>query len=201
MTRDAQIAALRKRQEEISRDIAALERGDTAPAVDDRNRGPSIRFPARVTSLPSADEFSRLLEIVTDRYPQLAKPPSITASDYSKQFQVAFTFLQSQSRRDRLDVERDLIWWSDASCAWCRTHSVEGAGWMTGAALLAAVIACGDIQFSDPSNFPLEVRIAVQAGGGGNRGGDWWRRALAGTLLEPLPNPFARLRPGKVAQR
>ena len=48
------------------------------------------------------------------------------------------------------------------------------------------MIAHGDIRFVI-EDWPHGFCVALQFGGGGVTPKDWWRRALAGTLLDPVP--------------
>jgi hypothetical protein len=149
---------------------------------------PSVRVatPAlRRLALPTDAEFDRLSEVVLGRYPQLR--PRADQQGFDAQFRVSFVRLQHIGRRDRLESERALTWWTDDCRAWQRQHQNALNVFVGGAAFVTAVIACGDILFSSPDSFP-HVSLALQFGGGGRLSDDSWREVLAsGRLREPTP--------------
>ena len=133
--------------------------------------------------LPTPDEFHRLLHVVLDHYPILR--PREETEDFRAQFRAAFIRLAHCGRRDKIDKDRGLGWWVDDCQQWCREHKVNPT-WVGGAPFAAAVIASGDVKFVI-DDWPHGFCVALQFGGGGIEPRDWWRRALAGTLLEPVP--------------
>jgi hypothetical protein len=164
-----------------------LSENKTAPLRLDE---PQVRIttpPLAKVVLPTEDEFQRLLTIVLDRYPILR--PREDTEDFRAQFRAAFIRLAHCGRRDKPDTERGLGWWLDDAQEWCRRHQVNPS-WIGGAAFTAAVIAHGDIRYVI-DDWPHDFAVALQFGGG-YEPKDWWRRALAGTLLEPTPPPYPK---------
>lgn len=186
---DRRLADPKKRVAELQADIDALEGKSPAPVSSREDRGVSVSHPAPSVTLPSDDEYDRLLAIVTGKYKQLACSRDVDPADFAAQFRAASMFAAHHGRRNDLDMQRDLSWWFDNCRHWCREHAVQPS-WMTGAALTAAVVAQADILFSPLDHFPLEVRFGLQFAGGGSATSDWWRRALTGTLLPPAELPF-----------
>jgi hypothetical protein len=138
--------------------------------------------PAKIT-LPTEDEFRRLLHVVLDRYPVL-KPREDPAA-YAAQFRSAFIRLAHCGRRDKPDNQRGLAFWLDDCQEWCRCHQINPNS-ISGGAYTAAVIAHADVPFVI-EDWPHDTAFALQFGGGGADPKNWWRRALAGTLLDPTP--------------
>jgi hypothetical protein len=190
---DARIAALERQVGNLQVDLAIILKGVRATVAPRAEQvGVVITTPPLPRLLlPTDSEYDRLLAIVIAKYPQLGYPKDVDPVDFRAQFCAAFLFAAHHGRRTTLDRERDLNWWNDNCVHWCREHRVPPS-WMTGAALAAGVVAQGDVLFAPLDRFPLEQRFGLQFGGGGSRAGDWWRRALAGTLLEPAESPFPR---------
>jgi hypothetical protein len=169
------------------------------PAPPRRNE-PQVRItrpPLANVPLPTEDEFRRLLEIVLTRYPELR--PSDTQG-FEAEFRAAFQFLAHTGRREKLDRDHGLLFWIDTARTWLRDHKIaSGVLGIGGTAFVAAVIASGDILYTSPYEFP-HISFGLVPYGGGIEAKDWWKRALAGTLLEPMPalNPTAVASPARV---
>ena len=140
------------------------------------------RLVSKVT-LPTQDEYPRLLRVVLDHHPILR--PRADTPDYFAQFKSAFIRLSHCGRRDKIDNQRGLGFWVDDASDWCCRHNVNPP-WISGGAFTAAVIACGDVEFVI-EDWPHDFVCSLMFGGGGRDAKDWWRRALAGTLLDPTP--------------
>ena len=104
-----------------------------------------------------------MLYVVLDRYPVLK--PREDPTDYAAQFRAAFIRLAHCGRRDKVDNERSLSWWTDDAREWCRRHRANPV-WVGGAAFTAAVIAHGDIRYV-MDNWPHDFAVGLQFGGGG----------------------------------
>ena len=163
-------------------------------------------LPVRVTSpplarlvLPTEEEFQRLFTVVTSRYPILKLRAD--SPDYFPQFKAAFIRLSHCGRRDKVDHQRGLGFWIDDASEWCRRHQIRPSE-ISGGALTIAVIAHADIKFV-MADWPHDTAFALQFGGGGYDAKGWWRRALAGTLLDPVPplHPLPAASPARVQRQ
>ena len=150
-----------KRLLTIERENAALkaELAALRSLLGNKSPAPLPPSPVKITSpplakttLPTPDEFRRLLEIVLIRYPQLR--PRDTQG-FEVEFRLAFQFLQHTGRREKLDRDHGLLFWIDTAAAWLREHKIApgvlGIGTM---AFVAAAIASGDILYTSPDEFP-----------------------------------------------
>lgn len=139
--------------------------------------------------MPTDAEFHQLQHVVLERYSVL-KPREDLAEDAAL-FRAAFIRLPHCGRRDKLDNQRGLGFWLDDCREWCRQHQINPS-WIGGAPFTAAAAAHGDIRFV-MDNWPHDAAFALQFEGGGAPAKDWWRRALAGALLEPTPSPYPKV--------
>ena len=143
-----------------------------------------VALPLAKVTLPTEDEFPRLLEIVLIRYPQLR--PRDTQG-FEQEFCLAFQFLQHTGRREKLDRDHRLLFWIDTAAAWLRERKIAPGVLGIGAmAFVAAAIASGDILYTSPDEFP-HIAFGLVPYGGGIPAKDYWRRALSGTILEAMP--------------
>jgi hypothetical protein len=156
--------------------------------------------PLRRMPLPTDAEFEQLIDLVLARWPQLCRSDNQT---FGAEFRAAFQRLQHLGRRDKLDTERALSWWTDDARDWLCEHQLGGRVLVSSPAFTAAVVACGDIGYTALDNFPCDVSFALQFGGGGVRpSSDGWREVLAtGSLPKPmsLPHPIEVRSPVQIA--
>lgn len=151
-----------------------------------------ISHPVAKVALATEDEFRRLLEIVLIQYPQLR--PRDTQG-FEAEFRLAFRFLQHTGRREKIDRGHDLLFWVDTAAVWLREHKIAPGVLGIGAtAFVAAAIASGDVPFSSLDEFP-HIYFGLVPFGGGIPAKDFWRRSLAGALVEPSPPPHSTARP------
>jgi hypothetical protein len=157
-----------------------------------------ITHPVEKVSLPSADEGRRLCAIVWREYPKL-RPGRGEEEEFFGQFSAAFQFVQHHGRRADVDRERSLGWWLDTAREWISQHRIGGFP-ISGMALVVAIIAAGDVPFSDPGEPGLS--IGLQFAGGGTPSQDWWKRVLGGALLGPTPplHPRPLLAPSRIVR-
>jgi hypothetical protein len=151
---------------------------------------PTVRIshPTRRVELPNAEERRRLCEIVWERYPTLRRGRG-EEEEMPEGFAEAFLFAQHHGRRAEPDRQRSIGWWVDTARAWVSQNDVGGFP-ISVSALVVAIIAAGDIAYTNPEE--PGFAIGLQFGGGGSPSKDWWRRALAGTLLDPVPPSYPR---------
>jgi len=158
--------------------------------------GVRITYPVRRVTLPTSEEFEKLLAIVTARWPQLQR------SD-GAEFVVAFHRLALLGRRQKLDTERGLSFWCDDVRLWQHQQQVAPNVFVAGAPFTAAVLAQADVAHTMSDNFPCDLSFGLQFAGGGRPSSDCWRSVLeTGRLLEPSPSPWpvATKSPAQVRQ-
>jgi hypothetical protein len=154
-----------------------------------------ISYPLRRVALPSADDLRRLLEIVSTHWPRLQRVDGA-------EFIVAFHRIALLGRREKLDMDRGISFWTDDCRVWQQQHQVAPNIFIGGAAFMTAAIAHGDVAFTSPADFP-HVSFGLQFAGGGRPSSDQWREVLAtGRLLDPTPSPHpvATKSPARVQQ-
>jgi hypothetical protein len=156
-----------------------------------------ISHPLENVSLPSDAEYPLLLKRVLAKYPKLGPAPGEDRG-FLSEFRAAFQFVQHQGRRAELDRERSLGWWIDTARSWV-SHRIGGFP-INGAALVVAIIASGDVGYTDPEQPGFSC--ALQFGGGGIPAKDWWKRVLGGAILEPTAplHPTPTPSPARVQQ-
>jgi hypothetical protein len=171
---EAEVRALKLLVQSQQRTLKAPPRQVESPV--------KITHPVSKVSTPSADEARQLCDAVWRHYPKL-RPGSGDGEEFFGQFSAAFQFVQHHGRR-AVDRERSLGWWLDTAREWISQHRIGGFP-ISGTALVVAIIAAGDVPFSDPGEPGLS--IGLQFGGGGTPSRDWWKRVIGGALLEPTP--------------
>ena len=100
--------------------------------------------------------------------------------DSLSQFSAAFRFVQHHGRRADLDRNRGIDWWVDAALS----RNIGGPP-ISGLAFVFAVIAAGDVLFTDPTEAGFYT--SLQFGGGGSPATDYWRRVVGGAVLNAAP--------------
>lgn len=157
--------------------IGVVERGREESSV-------KITYPVRRLTLPTSEEFEKLLAIVTARWPQLQR------SD-GAEFVVAFHRILHLGRREKLDTERGLSFWCDDVRAWQQQQQIATNLFVGGRAFTAAVLAQNDVDHTMSERYPFDLSFALQFAGGGRASSEKWRDVLdTGRLLEPLPSPW-----------
>ena len=142
--------------------------------------------------LPTENEYTRLLEVVLTRHPQL-RPRDVQG--FEAEFRLAFQFLQRTGRREKIDRDHGLLFWIDAAAAWLREHKIaHGVGGIGAMAFCAAAAASGDILYTSLDEFP-HIYFGLVPFGGGIEAKDYWKRALSGAILEALPPLHSTVRP------
>ncbi len=160
-----------------------------------------ITHPTSKVEIPTAKEFDWLSEIVLRRYPQLA--PRADREGFGSQFRVAMQRLLHVGRKDKLDTQHGLEFWTDDCRDWQQQHRVAQGVFVGGAAIVAAIVACGDIPYAPLDRFPFDLGFGLVAYGGGRPSSDKWREVLTtGRLLEPTPldRPTVVPSPARVQQ-
>ena len=190
---EKRLAALERENAALKSQIAALQVLAPAPKVMPLPATPvRISYPMSKVSLPTEQEFGPLLEIVLSRYPQLR--PRDTQG-FEADFRLVFQFLQHTGRREKLDRDHGLLFWTDTAAAWLREKKIAPGVLGIGAmAFVAAAVASGDILYTSPDEFP-HIAFGLVPYGGGIASKDYWRRALSGTILEALPPLHSTARP------
>ena len=146
--------------------------------------------PLRKVSLPSDDEFEKLIGIVLERWPML----HAAGEDWHRfivQFRAAFRRVRYLSRQSKLDTLRGLGWWTDEAAQWLRDHPPSVVS-ISGNAFTAAVLAQGNVAHTVGHNYPFDLSFGLLFAGGEVASEDQWREVLAtGRLLEPSPSPYS----------
>jgi len=187
MEANERIAQLEQQVDALRRELAEVKGPRSNAEIPHTSAPPqrqvTISHPLEKASLPSDEEFPLLLQRVLARYPSLRPDDE---RGFLGEFKQALTFCHHHGRRREIDRERSLGWWIDTCRTWCRQHGVPGYP-VSSQAFVAAIIAAGDVQFTDPDEPGFSC--ALQFGGGGHPSGDWWRRVLSGTMLTPTELP------------
>ena len=201
---EKRVAALEAENADLKGRLEALQvlLAPTKPAPP-RRVEPQVRIsspPLARVALPTPDEFQRLMHVVLDSYPVLK--PRGDPADYAAQFRAAFRRLLFLGRKEKLDTDHGLSYWTDECREFLQRHQIACPVSIGGNAFTCAVIAQGDVPHTLGENYPFDLSFGLQWGGGGIEARDWWRRALAGTLLPPTPSPYPKPRssPARVRQ-
>jgi hypothetical protein len=169
------------------------------PAPPRRHDEPTVKIshPMGRVELPSDDECRRLCATVWQRYPKL-RPGRGEEQEFISGFIAAFRFVQHHGRRAEPDRQHSLGFWIDSTRAWASQNRISSFP-ISGAAFAVAIVAAGDVPYTNPEE-PGFV-CGLQFGGGGSPSKDWWRRALAGTILEPTPPLYPTAAPSPARAR
>jgi hypothetical protein len=181
--------------------VAALEgKSDPRPApkLMPEDDGVRIAFPLPVTgfAMPSEAELRRLLSIVGARFPNLRPKfsgPRAEADEieYFRQFGAAFRALGHMGRSDALDRKHAATFWADSAEDLLRAQGASET--VSVGPLTTALIAHGDILFSDVARFPYDLEFGLCIGDAGRPARDAWRRVL-NTGQAPAPVAVASAR-------
>jgi hypothetical protein len=183
-----QVADLKRENCDLKARLSALELllGNKTPPP--RRDEPQVRisYPVSRIEVPSNEEFDRLSEIVLRRYPQLA--PRADREGFDAQFRVAFQRLLHVGRKDKLDTQHGWEFWTEDCRIWQQQHRVAQGVFVGPTALVAAIVACGDIPYAPLDRFPFDLGFGLVAYGGGRPSSGKWREVLVtGCPLEPTP--------------
>jgi hypothetical protein len=128
--------------------------------------------------LPTADELRRLEEIVLSQYPKLR------AGGDPASFKASFHRLSYVRRAEKIDTKHSLDWWVGEAEDWLKAQHYYPSRPAT-QSFVAAVIAMGDIGFSDPNKFP-SMELAITGITEHHALPGRWRAILASNQV-PLP--------------
>lgn len=207
-SRSQEIADLKRRIADLEaaenggQNIPEMNAAATKPVEPDGLRIFTTGDRAPVWVLPSEDDLAALKAIVLSAYPGLAPRPGrfsqLDVDEFDRGFAIAMKWLAVQGRGP-LDTKHYLSWWTDQAGQWAVSTNLvrsisEGP---TGAALLAAVLAWGDVDFVMPLGSQLGLRpygwrdAPVEAG---------WRSVLtSGRLRDPIVSkPLSSMHPTPV---
>jgi hypothetical protein len=145
---ESKIADLERRLEKYERP------SKPAPAYERYPDGHvTLSAPHHPAILPAADELRRLEEIVYRAYPKLK------AGGAPNSFRASFYRLTYTRRADRIDTKRDIGWWVDMAEDWLKAQHYHPSR-PADQSFVAADVAMGDIEFSDPDKFP-NMRLGI----------------------------------------
>jgi hypothetical protein len=182
---EQRIAELERQVGELRHEIASLRHQEAPTPRWDK---PQVRITHPVSRVepPSAANCRRLSEIVLDCYPQFA--PRADREGFDAQFRVAMQRLLHVGRREKLDLQHGWEFWTNDCRNWQQQHRVAQGVFVGPAALVAAIVACGDIPYAPLDRFPFDLGFGLVAHGGGCPSTDRWHDVLVtGRLLEPTP--------------
>jgi hypothetical protein len=157
-------------------------------------RGVSITHLASPPSnLPTAEEFDQLLAMVRDRYPICKRPESASdASEarYRRAFANGFRFVIQAFKRAEPNSSVSGDWWVGEAQEFLR--SIGAPAEVSWSALCAAIIATGDIPYTDPSLFPY-INVGLSRGSREHPYKPIYKEILAGTrsFLPPIEKKTA----------
>jgi hypothetical protein len=196
---EGRIAALERENADLKAQLGALQVLLPTIKPPPRRDEPSVKIthPVRQVEVPTDDECRRLCEIIWQRYPTL-RPSRGEEKEFAAGFKAAFRFVQHHGRRAEPDRQRALGWWVDTARDWI-SQNCSGGFPISGSCFVVAIIAAGDVPYSDPGE-PGFV-VGLQWGGGGIPERGWWKRALGGALLDPVPSPYPTKTPSPARVR
>jgi hypothetical protein len=141
-------------------------------------------------AMPSTAELEKILKVVLAVYPKL-RPYSPgdrfadqDAAEFFREFHAAFTFISHLGRAEYIDTKRSISWWAGEATEWWRLRKAPGD--INSSPLLAAVVAAGDVNFTQRDEFGNVWAFALVTFGG-RPATEAWRNGLRGQLLSPLP--------------
>ena len=186
VTVEKRIAALERENADLKARLEALQlllsgNKPTPP----RRVAPQVQItnPLPRVMLPNDEQCRQLCDIVLQRYPSL-RPRRGEEEEFAAEFRAAIRFVEHHGRRAQLDRDRGIGWWIDTARDWLSQHG--GNSLIGGNAFIAAIVATGDVQHSDPRE-PGFV-IGLQHTGGGRETSAQWHTVLStGRLLDPVP--------------
>jgi hypothetical protein len=187
---EKRLAAVEAENADLKGQLAALQLLLGNKTIPPRREEPPpavrITHPVPQVSLPTDAECRQLCEIVWQRYPTL-RPARSEEEEFVAGFKAALRFVQCHGRRAEPDYERGVGWWVDTARDWISQHRVGGFP-ISGSVLVVAIIAAGDVPYTNPEESGFAA--GLQFGGGGILARDWWKRVLGGAILEPVPSPY-----------
>lgn len=148
------------------------------------------RSVARPADLPNADQLAQLLALVEGTYPQL-KPNADEPHHRAHVFN-ALRFLANVRRSEKLSPRFGLYYFQD----WCGQFLRDNAI-LTGVsprALMAAIVASGDIKFSALTRFPFDISLGLYPSEASVPSNAWRSfRLLAPVVESDRPRPEFRV--------
>jgi hypothetical protein len=185
------VAELEARLVQLETELASLRpapKQEPKPYIEEGTRV-TLHQPAFVQpdDFPTQSELDSLLRIVLSAYPRL-EPVAGNADKFKADFRLSFLSLCHTRRRDEVDKQRTMSAWRDYAqdtLAGLNVHAKLGLG-----AFTAAVIASGDVPYTNPFH---ELNHSMSAGlifGGGTSGrayaGAWKKVLEAGRVPPPV---------------
>jgi hypothetical protein len=203
--RDNEFASLKAENAELRSRLEAVE-GKLAPKKPPAARveeGATITVIPPVSSfiMPNDAEMRQLLKFAIVRLTQMGRAPDFSGArgeekqdEFYRQFCAAFEALGGITRAPELDGKHSFGHWVDTAKEILRRADGRSVPEL-GPALLAAVIAHGDILFNDPREFPYVQEFGLRDYNMGKPATDGWKKVLAaGKAPEPtaVNAPFSR---------
>ena len=184
---EKRLAAVEAENVALKAELAALQLLLPAnkPALPQR-AAPQVRVtnPLPRVALPNEEQCRQLCEIVFDRYPSL-RPRRGEEEEFAAEFRAAMRFVEHHGRRAAPDHGLGVGWWIDTARVWLSQHA-GGNSLVGGNAFVAAIVAAGDVPYSDPGE--PGFAIGLQHTGGGIEASARWHTVLATRrLLDPAP--------------
>jgi hypothetical protein len=181
---ESQLAAAKAENAKFEQRLAALEAPKHSPV-----RAAPLVEGTRVTILPpkcsfimpTPGELLKLADIIRKNYPKFVFP--------DRSFAGAFKAIGMMHRTDSLDKTHYPNFWVSHAEELLRgigDYSDPGPGF------LAAVIAHGDVKFSNWESDGVILEFGLSAYGIGRAATDKWRRVLAGEVPRPVAPPSSR---------
>ena len=138
--------------------------------------------------IPSESQFKNLVAIVAARYPKFA---GVDLDETRRAF-IAVGHL-NRMPAGKLNMQSGVTGWTDIVEDWLRAHRLP-AGGIGGDAVMVAVLAHNDVEYSSLDNWPYDVEFGLcRPGGPGRLCSNSWKALLYGTELLRSPTPVQRI--------
>jgi len=193
---EARFARLEAENAALRAKVATLEAAAPKPRPQSK---PPVEEGVRIIELPpdcgafvrpSDAELLQLQRIVLQKFPTLAPDTRFARDieererDFFNQFRAAFIGVVPITRIDAPDYKKYATYWIDEASA-----NARAAGNSTSISLqpfICAVVAHGDIAFTEFTTSGCERAFGLRLGGGGRTATDRWKQVLAGHVPEPV---------------
>jgi hypothetical protein len=180
------LAELEAKAAALNAEIAALKAGAAAPPPPPKDEGARVvMLNDERRDLPNLDQMRKLFSIVRHKAPQVKGADDDAAF---RGFCGAFRYVSNCGRIAAPNDKYALGYWFDDMAQWLRQRNATTMD-ITGSSFIAAVLASGDVQFTEhnPALGHVWKFAIAPPNHGGRPASDAWKRVLEGSVLPPVP--------------